>query len=114
MITKIADLLNELRIAEARRIDQERIEHTTTIGDMYEGLTASILERSIPTQADLRIVSGFAETNSGDRSGQIDCMLVSGSGKRLPYSNASVWNIRDVIAIVEVKKTLFSAQVDGG
>jgi hypothetical protein len=112
MITKIADLLNDLRIAEAERIDQQQIKHTTTIGDMYEGLTTLVLERAIPTQADLRIVSGFAEANSGVRSGQIDCMLVSGSGKQLPYSKASVWNIRDVIAVVEVKKTLFSAQVE--
>jgi len=78
---------------------------------MYEGLTAAVLERAIPKQADLRIVSGFAETNSGVMSGQLDCMLVSGCGKQLPYSKASVWNIRDVLAVVEVKKTLFSAQV---
>ena len=112
MITKIADLLNELRIAEAERIDQEQIRHTTTIGDMYEGLTASVLERAIPKEADLRIVSGFAETSSGVMSGQTDCMLVSGSGRQLPYSKACVWNIRDVIAVLEVKKTLFSAQFE--
>jgi hypothetical protein len=112
MITKIADLLNELRIAEAERIDQQQIKHTTTIGDMYEGLTTAVLERAIPKQADLRIVSGFAEANSGVMSGQLDCMLVSGCGRQLPYSKASVWNIRDVLAVVEVKKTLFSAQVE--
>jgi hypothetical protein len=114
MITKIADLLKELQIIEAERIDQQQIKHNSTIGEMYEGLTASILERAIPSQADLRIVSGFAETNSRVMSGQIDCMLVSGSGKQLPYSKASVWNIRDVIAVIEVKKTLFSAQVETG
>jgi len=112
MITTIADLLNELRLAEAERIDQQQIRHTTTIGDMYEGLTTTVLERAIPKQADLRVVSGFAKANSGDMSGQIDCMIVSGSGKQLPYSKSSVWNIRDVIAVVEVKKTLFSAQVE--
>lgn len=112
MITKTADLLNELRIAETKRIEQEQIKHTTTIGDMYEGLTSSLLERIVPPQADLRVVSGFAQTDSGVMSGQMDCMLVSGSGKQLPYSKASVWNIRDVIAVIEVKKTLFSAQVE--
>jgi hypothetical protein len=112
MITKVADLLNELRIAEARRIDQEQIKHSTTIGDMYEGLTASVLDRAIPKQANLKIVSGFAPTNSGVMSGQIDCMVVCGSGKPLPYSKASVWNMKDVIAALEVKKTLFSSQVE--
>ena len=112
MITKIADLLNELRIAEAKRIDAEQITHTTTIGDMYEGLTASILQQAIPPQADLRVVSGFAVTDSGKMSGQNDCMIVSGSGKQLPYVEASVWNIRNVIAVIEVKKTLFSGQVE--
>jgi len=100
MITTIADLLNDLRLAEAERIDQQQIKHTTTIGDMYEGLTTAVLECAIPAQADLRVVSGFAETNSGDRSGQIDCMIVSGSGKQLSYSKSSVWNIRDVIAVI--------------
>lgn len=112
MIAKIADLLNELRIAEAERIDRQQIKHTTTIGDMYEGLTASVLERAIPEQADLRVVSGFAETSSGAMLGQLDCMVVSGSGRQLPYSKASVWKIQDVIAVIEVKKTLFSSQVE--
>jgi hypothetical protein len=105
-------LIERTSTAEAERIDQQQIKHTTTIGDMYEGLTATVLERAIPMQADLRVVTGFAEANSGVRSGQIDCMLVSGSGKQLPYSKSSVWNIGDVIAVVEVKKTLFSAQVE--
>jgi hypothetical protein len=112
MITKIADLLNELRIAEAKRIDEENIHHTTTIGDMYEGLTTTILERALPPEADLKVVSGFAITDSGKISGQNDCMIVSGTGKQLPYSKAFVWNVRDVLAVVEVKKTLFSAQVE--
>lgn len=112
MIARISDLLDELRIAEAERIDQQQIKHSTTIGDMYEGLTAAVLEQAIPKGAELKIVSGFAETNSGVMSNQIDCMLVSGSGKQLLYSKASVWNIRDVIAVLEIKKTLFSDQVE--
>ena len=112
MITKVADLLNELRIAEAKRIDQEKIKHTTTIGDMYESLTAAVLDQAIPKQAQLQVVSGFAQTTSGALSGQIDCMVVCGSGRPLPYSKDSVWNIKDVIAILEIKKTLFSSQVE--
>jgi hypothetical protein len=112
MITKVADLLNELRIAEVKRIDQEQIKHTTTIGDMYESLTASVLDQAIPKQADLKIVSGFARTTSGIMSGQIDCMVVCGSGRPLPYSKASIWDIQDVIAVLEIKKTLFSGQME--
>jgi hypothetical protein len=59
MITKIADLLNELRIAEAERIDQQQIKHTTTIGDMYEGLTASVLERAIPPEGRFKNCLGI-------------------------------------------------------
>lgn len=111
MIIKIADLLNELRNVEAARIEEYGVAHTTTIGDMYEGLTSSVLELAIPKQADLRVVSGFAETATGVMSKQMDCMIVSGSGRQLPYSKAFVWNIQDVIAVVEVKKTLFSTQL---
>ncbi|ABF40666.1 conserved hypothetical protein [Candidatus Koribacter versatilis Ellin345] len=110
MITNIADLLNRLREAEIARIDAQGIKHTSTIGDMYEGLTSTILQRTLPKGADLRVVSGFAETASGAMSGQLDCMIVSGSGRKLPYTDAYVWKVKDVLAVIEVKKTLFSDQ----
>ncbi|WP_263385817.1 hypothetical protein [Granulicella arctica] len=46
-------------------------------------------------------------------SGQIDCMLVSGTGTRLPHTDLFTWQVRDVIAVFEVKKNLFSAELAG-
>jgi hypothetical protein len=78
---------------------------------MYERLTSSILDKAIPSKAGLRVVSGFVENGSGVQSGQIDCLLVFGEGTPLPYSKHSKWHVRDVVAVLEVKKRLFSREL---
>ncbi|TDC17417.1 DUF6602 domain-containing protein [Actinomadura bangladeshensis] len=87
------------------------IKHAPTIGDMYEGLSADLLGRAIPGSLGLRIVTGFAADGHGNMSGQLDCMLVRGDGEKLPYTNAYVWHVKDVIAVIEVKKNLYSAEL---
>ncbi|KXF91841.1 DUF6602 domain-containing protein [Phaeobacter inhibens] len=79
---------------------------------MYEGLTADILGRTIPPGLDLKVVSGFAEDHDGKLSNQIDCMLVRGEGTPVPYTSNYKWHIKDVIAVIEVKKNLFSKGLD--
>ena len=79
---------------------------------MYEGLTADILGRTIPPGLELQVVSGFAEDDDGKLSNQIDCMLVRGEGTPIPYTGKFKWHIKDVIAVIEVKKNLFSKGLD--
>lgn len=105
MIRTVADLLRALQKEEIRKIEEQGIRHAPTIGAQYEGLTASLLATLLPTDA-LQIVSGFVEGSDGKRSGQIDCMLVNGSGTPVLYTNLSIWPIKDVFAVLEVKKTL--------
>jgi len=82
MIRTVAELLRALQEAEIRQIQKAGIRHAPTIGEMYEGLTSSILDKTIPSEAGLRVVSGFVENGSGMQSGQIDCMLVFGGFRR--------------------------------
>jgi hypothetical protein len=107
MIRTVADFLHQLMEAEVARLDAVDIEHGPTIGDMYEGLSADLLRRAVPEQLGLQIVEGFITDGLGNRSGQVDCMLVRGSGEPIPYTTAFVWPVKDVIAIFEVKKTLY-------
>jgi hypothetical protein len=45
-------------------------------------------------------------------SGQIDCMLVKGAGKQVPHTEEYIYNINNVIAVIEVKKTLTKANLE--
>src|SRR5262245_17746485 len=112
MITSVATLLRELMNKEAAKLTQQNITHGPTIGAMYEGLTRDILDRTIPASLNLRIVEGFVEDAQGQHSPQIDVMLVSGDGHQIPYTDSYVWPIQNVIAVIEVKKNLFGADLD--
>jgi hypothetical protein len=108
MIKTIADLLHELMVKEAAQLDGDSVKHGPTIGAMYEGLTRDILDRAIPPEINLRVVDGFVEGINGTLSPQIDAMIVTGDGRQIPYTTIFVWPIADVIAVFEVKKTLYT------
>nr|WP_269854154.1 DUF6602 domain-containing protein [Streptomyces sp. RPT161] len=78
---------------------------------MYEGLSSEILNRALPDGLGLRVVSGFARDGRGCLSGQLDCMVVRGEGEKLPYTDSYVWHVKDIIAVIEVKKNLHSAEL---
>ncbi|HZT96875.1 MAG TPA: DUF6602 domain-containing protein [Chloroflexota bacterium] len=107
MIRSVADFLDQLKDAEVRRLDAVDVRHGPTIGDMYEGLSADLLRRAIPEQLELQIVAGFVTDGLGNQSQQVDCMLVRGSGDRIPYTESYVWPVKDVLAVFEVKKSLY-------
>jgi Domain of unknown function (DUF6602) len=111
MIRTLGELLACLRDAEVEQIERVRLKHPPTIGEMYEGLTSQLLETGLPAVADLKVASGFVEDGQGGQSGQIDCMLVSGKGAAIPHTNKFSWNVRDVHAVLEVKKRLFSQEL---
>lgn len=111
MISDIASLLREFMESEALKIAEEGITHGPTIGDMYEGLARETLARAIPEGLDLRIVKGFIEGVDGSRSTQIDCMVVTGEGRQLPYTDSYVWSIGDVLAVIEIKKKLYGREL---
>jgi hypothetical protein len=105
MIETIAQLLKAFSDNERRQLDAQKIEHGPTIGAMYEGLTRELLDRAVPPQLELRVLSGFAYFKD-HTSGELDCMLVRGDGERVPYTEKYRWHISNVIAVLEVKKTL--------
>lgn len=104
--------MQSLAEKESQALEAASIRHAPTIGEMYEGLTSDILSRTLPPSLDLQVVSGFAEDHAGRLSNQIDCMLVKGQGIEVPYTQKFKWPIKDVVAVIEVKKTLFSKGLD--
>ncbi|MCC6543180.1 MAG: hypothetical protein IT392_01605 [Nitrospirae bacterium] len=108
MLRNVAQLLDGFLNEEKRKLDEYNLKHGSTIGKMYEGLTADVLDRAIPEILGLQIVSGVIFDNTCQMTGEIDCMLVKGDGETIPYTNSFKWHVKDVIAVLEVKKTLYS------
>ncbi len=111
MITTIAELVEKFRIKEAETLKKQKINHGPTIGAMYEGLTKEVLNSSIPLELDLRVVSGFVVDGKGGQSKEIDCMLVTGEGEQIPHTDKYKYHIHDVVAVISVKKNLYSADL---
>jgi hypothetical protein len=111
MIRTVADFLLQLKEKEAARLAQQAITHAPTIGDMYEGLSMDLLQRAVPADLELQLVTGFIHDGSGGMSGQVDCMLVRGAGEPIPYTTGYLWHIADVLAVFEIKKTLYGSEL---
>jgi hypothetical protein len=111
MIEKFSDILRAFMDEEAKKLAEFKMKHAPTIGSMYEGLSAKILEAALPVELDLRVVSGFAVDKLGNMSGQMDCMLVRGAGEAIPHTSSFKWPIQDVLAVFEIKKRLTYADL---
>jgi hypothetical protein len=112
VITTLADLLGELARAEAEKLGKSDIKHPTLIGGMCEGLTRELLVCCVSDGLDLQVVGGLVVDGRGGTSGQIDCMLVRGTGTPVPYSPGIYqWHVKDVLAVFEVKKNLFAGDL---
>lgn len=113
MINTIYDLLSSLKDKGIAEIEPYlSIKHNPTIGDMYEGLTKSLVEKAIFKGLDLRVTSGKIKNIYGELSRQIDCMIVVGCGEKIPFTQDYIYEANNVIAVVEVKKNLFSGDLD--
>jgi hypothetical protein len=113
MITKVADLMGQFLEIERERLNSEKITHRPTIGGMYEELSRHVLDRTIPCDG-LAVGSGFIEDEDGKQSAELDCLLVKGEGRALPYSDKRIYAPDDVIAVVQVKKKLYSKDIADG
>lgn len=108
MIKNVADMLKGFMKEETAKLNAYELKHGPTIGDMYEGLSADLLNRAIPPQLNLQIVDGFITDGDEFLSGQMDCMLVRGEGEQIPYTKSFKWHVKDVLVVFEVKKNLYS------
>lgn len=112
MIKTVAELFAALRDKELEVIDQfPDIKHPVMIGDMYEGLAKELMSRTIFDGFDLRVVDGKIRGKDGALTDQLDCMIVVGDGARLPHTEHYVYDIGQVVAVIEVKKALYAKQL---
>lgn len=111
-VKSVSELLVAIRDIGLKEIKpMHEIKHGPTIGEMYEGLTQDIAEKAIFDELDLRVVSGKIVNDNGDYSDQIDCMIVVGEGKSIPYTDKYIYHIDNVIMVIEVKCSLHSSEL---
>jgi len=114
MILTISDFLDKLRQVENEELKKQNITHPPTIGQMYEGLTQSLLEQSLPVSTSLDVVSGFITDKEGQLSDELDCLIVTGEGEDIPYTDKRKYLVDDVVAVIQVKKNLYSKDLRDG
>lgn len=110
-ILSIADLLEEFVQAEKEILNSHHIRHPTTIGSMYEGLTEAVLNNSIFDGLGLKVIKNSFIKGSKT---EFDIMLVEGKGTQIPYSERYEYSPEHVIAVIQVKKKLFSKDIKEG
>ncbi|QWJ06923.1 DUF6602 domain-containing protein [Bacillus mycoides] len=108
MIVTVSDFLQSLMEKEKELIKKyEIVGHAPTIGDMYEGLTAELLNKSLFKELDIRVAAGKIRNGEGEYSNEVDCMIVEGEGDKIPYTEKYIYDISQVIAVLEIKKNLY-------
>jgi len=107
MIRTVEDFLTSLARAGESQIAKASVSHRPTIGDMYEGLTKQLLEKAVFDGLNLNVITGsFIQNQNGQRSFEMDVMLIEGEGEKLPFTDKYVVREGQVIAVFQVKKTL--------
>jgi hypothetical protein len=115
MISTVADFIEEFKNYALQKIeaDEDDVIHRPTIGNIFEGLTSNILEKAIFKDLDLRIVQkSFIYNDSKKVSPEMDCLLVVGEGINISFTNQYKYHIKDVIAVIQVKKNLYGDDID--
>lgn len=110
-IDTIADLIHEFVLAEKEILNKEDIKHPTTIGAMYEGLTAEVLNKSIFGNLNLKVVKNSFIIGCKT---EFDVLLVEGDGETIPYTDRFRFQPEQVIAVIQVKKNLYSKDIEEG
>ena len=115
VIKTVSELLLEITNKGVSEIEPFlNIGHNPMIGSMYEGLTQDIARKAIFDGLDLKVVSGKITNKNGDLSRQIDCMIVVGNGTPIPYTDQFIYNINQVVMVIEVKKNLYTKDLSDG
>ncbi|MBJ8115850.1 MULTISPECIES: DUF6602 domain-containing protein [Bacillus] len=94
MIVTVSDFLQSLMEKEKELIKKyEIVGHAPTIGDMYEGLTAELLNKSLFKELDIRVAAGKIRNTEGEYSNEVDCMIVEGEGDKILYTEKYIYDI---------------------
>ena len=78
---------------------------------MYKGLTGSILNKILFDGIDLRIIKNSFIKGCDT---EFDVLIVEGDGDKLPYQESYIYPADQIIAIISVKKKIYSSDLKDG
>lgn len=108
MINTLSELLKEFVDAERTALNKYDIKHRPTIGEMYEGLTEDLVNKSIFSGLNLTVsTQSFIEGCDTE----FDVILAEGKGEQIPHTTSFRYKAKQVIAVIQVKKTLTSQEL---
>ena len=110
-IDSLSDFLYAFVDSQNKVLDALDIKHPTTIGAMYEGLSRDVLKKSLFKGIDLRVITN-SQILGGDT--EFDVMIVEGEGEKLPFTERYRYPAKQVLAVVQVKKNLYSKDLKDG
>lgn len=111
MLKRSSELMQAFIDYEVSVLADMPMPHMPTLGDGYEAITRDVLREdfALPPDLNLQVVSGFVSIGGNMLNNQVDCMLVSGEGRRYGRTDNYIYDIEQVLCIFEVKKTLTKA-----
>jgi len=112
MIKNASELLAAFITKQRENAESFSMPHMPTLGSAYEAIAKQGIDQQfvLPPNLDLRVVSGFIE----GLPNQIDAMLVRGEGQRYALTDQYIYPARQVLCVLEVKKTLNKAALRDG
>jgi len=118
MIRTVSDLLDQFLDREKQLIEEQinddKVKHRPTLGDAFEDLTQEALEKVLPCDS-LTVSKGFIRNaETGELGLELDCILSVSEGKQFRRTNKRIFLVEDVLAVIQVKKTLYGKQLQEG
>ncbi|MFD2872006.1 DUF6602 domain-containing protein [Mucilaginibacter ximonensis] len=115
MINTVADFLYQLQQEQEKVAEAQGITHRVTIGEMYERIAGNLLEKAIFTGYNINVISrSFIKDKDGKRSKELDLMIIEGEGEPIPLTDRFDVKFEQVIAVIQIKKTLNLQQLEDG
>lgn len=114
MIETVADLFAQIKEREYKaRNGALSSNQRLAMSTMYEGLPRNVLDFAAFEGIDIRVVEGRIRKSDGIVSKRMDCMIVTGEPEVIvPPIAHCIYPIEQVIAIIEVRRTLFPSRLD--
>lgn len=108
MFVKVSEILEKFIEIETKSLQGVNMPHMPTLGSAYEAITKVGIDQEyiIPKHLGLKVVSGFISVNGNMLKAQIDAMLVVGEGQQYGRTEEYIYEIRQVLCVFEIKKTL--------
>lgn len=114
MIKGLSELANSIKEKELKQVEEylNHIFHPVTRGDMFEGLTQNIIKSTVGQVPEIHICEGFVKNYRNKMlSPQMDIIIYINECEKIPHTNSKIVSIDNVLAIIEIKKTLSKTEL---